>query len=174
MAETITLGGGCFWCTEGVFKRVRGVVAVESGYCNGHVVQPTYEQVCSGDSGHVEVIQVTYDPAKVELDDLLRVFFATHDPTTMNRQGNDVGPQYRSGIYWTSESQRESAERIKAEAAGLWSAPIVTEVVQRENYSCAESYHQDYFDRNPNQGYCAVIIAPKISKFRKTFAHLLA
>lgn len=175
MSESITLGGGCFWCTEAVFSRVAGVLAVESGYCNGATINPSYEQVCSGNTGHNEVIQVTFDPAVVSLETLLKLFFATHDPTTLNRQGNDVGTQYRSGIYVLDEAQFGVANRVKDElsSSNIWSAPLVTEIQMRNNYSRAEDYHQRYFELHPNQGYCSVVIAPKVSKLRKQFAHLL-
>jgi peptide-methionine (S)-S-oxide reductase len=173
--ESIVLGGGCFWCTEAVFVRVKGVFAVESGYCNGHVVNPTYEQICGGDTGHAEVIKVDYDPAIVSLDTLLGIFFATHDPTSLNRQGNDVGTQYRSGIYVTSDPQRSSANAVLSDltAKKVFDKPIVTEVQTLNNYSAAEAYHQRYFENHPNQGYCAAIIAPKVSKLRQSFVALL-
>lgn len=175
MSESITLGGGCFWCTEAVFSRVTGVLAVESGYCNGTTIEPSYEQVCSGNTGHNEVVQVSFDPAVVSLETLLKLFFATHDPTTMNRQGNDVGTQYRSGIYGLNHEQMELAQRVKEElnSSNIWSSPLVTEIQLRSNYSRAEDYHQRYFELHPNQGYCSVVIAPKVSKLRKQFAHLL-
>jgi peptide-methionine (S)-S-oxide reductase len=173
--KTIVLGGGCFWCTEAVFVRVKGVTAVESGYCNGHVPRPTYEQVCGGDTGHNEVIQVTFDVNTVSLETLLTIFFASHDPTTLNRQGNDVGTQYRSGIYVVDESQRAVALQVIKSLTdqGIFSRPIVTEVVNLSNYSKAENYHQQYFEQHPNQGYCAAVIAPKVSKLRHSFAALL-
>lgn len=173
--ETITLGGGCFWCTEAVFDRVRGVLDVESGYCNGHVPQPSYEQVCRGDTGHAEVVRLTYDPQQVSLRELLEIFFLVHDPTTRNRQGNDIGPQYRSGIYWHTEAQRGVAEDIVRELGErrVFATPIVTEVQAEANYWPAEDYHQDYFLKHPNQGYCAFVVAPKVHKFRETFARLV-
>jgi peptide-methionine (S)-S-oxide reductase len=170
MREQITLGGGCFWCIEAVFEQVDGVLAVESGYCNGHVVDPSYEQVCSGTTGHAEVVQVSFDPQRITLSEILQIFFAVHDPTTPNRQGNDVGPQYRSGIYWHEEAQREVAQLVRDEADRALSGRVVTEIARRENYSAAEGYHQRYFERNPNQGYCAFVVAPKVEKFRRTFA----
>jgi peptide-methionine (S)-S-oxide reductase len=171
--QTITLGGGCFWCVEAVYERVQGVTGVESGYCNGHVNAPTYEQVCSGNTGHVEVVRVSYDPAQISLRDVLEIFFVVHDPTTLNRQGNDVGTQYRSGIYYESPEQEQAARAVIAEMAdsGTYRSPIVTEVLPLANYSRAEDYHQHYFAQHPNQGYCAFVVAPKVEKFRKTFAH---
>ena len=173
--DTITLGGGCFWCTEAVYVRVRGVLDVESGYCNGHVERPSYEQVCSGSTGHNEVVRLTYDPAQISLKQILSIFFAIHDPTTLNRQGNDVGTQYRSGIYVSSDEQAQTAEQLMAElnAAKLFSAPLVTEVLPLRNYWPAEDYHQDYYEHHPNQGYCAFVVGPKVAKFRQQFAHLL-
>ena len=168
--ETITLGGGCFWCTEAVFERVKGVVAVESGYCNGHVVKPTYEQVCGGDTGHVEVIRVGFDPAEITLRELLEIFFVVHDPTTLNRQGNDAGTQYRSGIYFHDEAQARVAREVVAEVNAHHGGRVVTELKPEQNYSKAEAYHQHYFVNNPGQGYCAFVVAPKVEKFRKTFA----
>jgi len=173
--RTITLGGGCFWCTEAVFVRVRGVLDVESGYCNGHVPNPTYEQVCEGTTGHVEVVRLRYDERVIDLRSLLEIFFTVHDPTTLNRQGNDVGTQYRSGIY--TESQ-EDAEQARAFIEGLtqaraYASPIVTEVQPLAMYSAAEAYHQDYFEHHPNQGYCAFVVAPKVLKLEKAFARWL-
>ncbi|MGA1327085.1 MAG: peptide-methionine (S)-S-oxide reductase MsrA [Rubrivivax sp.] len=167
--QAITLGGGCFWCTEAVFERVEGVVAVESGYCNGHVVAPTYEQVCRGDTGHVEVIRVTFDPARIGLREILEIFFAVHDPTTADRQGNDVGPQYRSGIYLHDESQRATALQVRAEADAAHGGQVVTEVEALRNYSRAEDYHQHYYERNPRQGYCTWVVRPKVEKFERAF-----
>ncbi|MEJ1164649.1 peptide-methionine (S)-S-oxide reductase MsrA [Variovorax sp. CCNWLW186] len=170
--ESIVLGGGCFWCTEAVFDRVQGVVDVESGYCNGQTVNPSYEQICTGRTGHVEVVKVEFDPAVISLREILEIFFVVHDPTTLNRQGNDVGTQYRSGIYVTSDAQKEVAQGVirEIEAGKTYSAPVVTEVVPLANYSTAEAYHQDYFLNNPNQGYCAFVVGPKVEKFQKTFA----
>lgn len=172
--QTITLGGGCFWCVEAVYEQVEGVVAVESGYSNGHVKNPTYQQVCGGDTGHVEVVRVTYDPARITLRQVLEIFFVVHDPTTLNRQGNDVGTQYRSGIYVESAEQQQVAQEVLKElaASGVYRSPIVTEVVPLANYSKAEAYHQHYFAQHPDQGYCAIVVAPKVEKFRKTFAQL--
>ena len=171
--ETLVLGGGCFWCTEAVFDRVEGVVDVESGYCNGHVHQPSYEQVCTGTTGHVEVVKLRFDPARIGLRQLLEIFFVIHDPTTLNRQGNDVGTQYRSGIYTVNDAQTQQAQALIAEmaASGVYaSRPIVTEVLPLANYWPAEVYHQDYFLNHPQQGYCAFVVGPKVQKFQKTFA----
>jgi peptide-methionine (S)-S-oxide reductase len=171
----IVLGGGCFWCTEAVFVRVKGIVDVESGYSNGHVLAPTYEQVCTGRTGHNEVVKLVYDPAQISVEQILEIFFLIHDPTTPNRQGNDVGTQYRSGIYWTLESQKAVAQEMIAGLApkGFFASPIVTEVLPLQNYSAAEDYHQDFFERNPGQGYCVAVAGPKVAKFRKTFAALV-
>ena len=171
MAEKATLGGGCFWCTEAVFDELKGVEDVVSGYTGGHVPNPTYRQVCSGTTGHAEVVQVTYDPETVSYDDILRVFFATHDPTTKDRQGADVGPQYRSVVYYHSPEQKAAAERIIAEvnAAGIYRSPVVTELSPAETFYEAEEYHQEYFARNPEQGYCRVVIEPKVAKFRQKY-----
>ena len=173
--QTITLGGGCFWCTEAVFVNVRGVMDVESGYCNGHTPQPSYEQVCRGDSGHCEVVKLAFDPAQVSARELLEVFFVIHDPTTLNRQGADSGTQYRSGIYWSHPDHEALAREIIGEMthSGVYHQPIVTELLPLANYWPAEDYHQDYFARNPNQGYCMAVAAPKVAKFRKTFSRLL-
>jgi len=168
-SEVITLGGGCFWCTEAVYEQVDGVLAVESGYCNGHVNAPSYEQVCGGDTGHVEVVRVEFDPTRIPLRDVLEIFFNVHDATTLNRQGNDVGPQYRSGIYLHDESQRAVAEAVRAEANAAHHGRVVTEIEPLDNYSRAEAYHQHYFANHPGQGYCAMVVAPKVEKFRKTF-----
>jgi peptide-methionine (S)-S-oxide reductase len=167
--ETITLAGGCFWCVEAVFEQLRGVIDVQSGYSNGHVVAPSYEQVCTGRTGHAEVVRVRFDPAVLPLEDVLKVFFATHDPTTRDRQGNDVGPQYRSGIYWSDESQLPVIRRVLAEANEALGGRVVTEVAKLDNYSAAEAYHQHYFANNPHQGYCAAVVRPKVEKFRKVF-----
>jgi peptide-methionine (S)-S-oxide reductase len=169
MAEKATLGGGCFWCTEAVFDDLKGVEDVVSGYTGGHVPNPTYRQVCSATTGHAEVVQVTFDPETISYDDILRVFFATHDPTTKDRQGADIGPQYRSVVYYHSPEQKAAAERIIAEvnAAGIYRGPVVTELSPAETFYEAEEYHQEYFARNPDQGYCRVVIEPKVAKFRK-------
>ncbi len=170
--ETAILGGGCFWCLEAVYLGLRGVSAVKSGYAGGHVANPTYEQVCGKQTGHAEVVQVTFDPAEVSFADLLRVFFTIHDPTTPNRQGADVGPQYRSIILTTSEAQATVAAEVIAEiaASGIWGGRIVTEVVPLSVFWPAEAEHDDYFRRNPWSGYCRAVVAPKVQKFRKSFA----
>jgi peptide-methionine (S)-S-oxide reductase len=169
--ELATLGGGCFWCLEAVYDQLRGVTDVVSGYSGGHVHQPTYEQVCTGTTGHAEVVQVTFDPAIVTFNDILRVFFAIHDPTTLNRQGADVGAQYRSVIFYHTGEQKAVAEQLIASLAGekLWDAPIVTEVAPFDRFYPAEDYHQEYFVRNPNQGYCQFVVAPKVAKFRRKY-----
>ncbi len=172
--QTITLAGGCFWCVEAVFEQVRGVRGVQSGYSNGETIAPTYEEVCTGNTGHAEVVRVQFDPARVALADLLKIFFATHDPTTRNRQGADVGSQYRSGIYWSDESHLEVIARVLAEANDELGGRVVTEVEPLANYSAAEAYHQHYFANNPGEGYCAAVIGPKIEKFRKVFRGNLA
>jgi len=173
--HTIVLGGGCFWCTEAVYVKVRGITDVESGYSNGEATRPSYEQVCTGTTGHNEVVKLTYDPAQISLEQILQIFFVIHDPTTPDRQGADVGSQYRSGIYYTTGAQQQVAEamirRINAEK--LFGRPIVTEVLPLANYWPAEEYHQDFFEKNPHQGYCMAVAAPKVAKFRKTFAELV-
>ena len=169
-SKVITLGGGCFWCTEAVFLRVQGVLTVASGYSNGHVLNPSYEQVCSGTTGHNEVVQVSYDPDQISLRELLEIFFVIHDPTTLNRQGNDVGTQYRSGIYWDDEADREVAQQVLDEVNLHHAGRVVTELLSLSNYSVAEEYHQNYFSQHPNQGYCAFVVAPKVKKFLHTFA----
>lgn len=166
--ETITLAGGCFWCLEAVFVRVDGVVAVESGYSNGHVANPSYEQVCGGDTGHAEVVRISFDPQRISLRELLQIFFVIHDPTSLNRQGNDIGTQYRSGIYFDDPRHEAVAREVIAELAP--GKPVVTEVLPLANYSRAEDYHQRYFEQHPGQGYCAYVVAPKVEKFRRTFA----
>ncbi|XAH21275.1 peptide-methionine (S)-S-oxide reductase MsrA [Xylophilus sp. GW821-FHT01B05] len=174
--ESIVLGGGCFWCTEAVFDRVQGVTDVESGYANGDTPPPSYEQVCTGRTGYVEVVKLVFDPAVITLREILEIFFVVHDPTTLNRQGNDVGTQYRSGIYTTDASQAAVAEEVMAQLrqdAAWGGAPLVTEVEPLRNYYPAEDYHQDYFLQHPNQGYCAFVVGPKVEKFRKTFARLV-
>ena len=169
--ESATLGGGCFWCLEAVFKELRGVGSVQSGYAGGHVTNPSYKQVCSGTTGHAEVVQVCFDPAQITFADLLRVFFTTHDPTTKDRQGNDVGPQYRSIILTHSDTQAATAKSVMQEiaAAKLWPAPIVTQIEPLAVFYPAEAEHDDYYARNPWSGYCQVVIAPKVAKFRKAF-----
>jgi peptide-methionine (S)-S-oxide reductase len=173
--EVATLGGGCFWCLEAVFDQLEGVRDVVSGYAGGHVPHPTYQQVCTGETGHAEVVQVTFDPDVISYRELLRVFFSIHDPTTPNRQGADVGTQYRSVIFTHSEEQERAAEEVIAElgAAGLWDEPIVTEVVPFEAFYPAEAYHQEYFARNPTQPYCRLVIAPKVAKFRQQYLNRL-
>lgn len=172
MLETATLGGGCFWCLDAVFRDLQGVAAVHSGYAGGHVPNPTYEQVCGKKTGHAEVVQLQFDPALIGYEDLLRIFFTIHDPTTRDRQGNDVGPQYRSIILYHGEAQKAVAERVMAEvtAEKLWPAPLVTELVPFDTYWPGEPEHQDYYRRTPWSGYCQVVISPKVSKFRKKFA----
>ena len=167
--ETITLGGGCFWCTEAVYELVDGVTAVESGYCNGHVPNPSYEQVCTGDTGHAEVVRVSFEPARISLREVLEIFFHVHDPTTLNRQGNDVGTQYRSGIYTSSPEQETVARAVLADANAAHGGRVVTEIKPLASYTKAEAYHQHYFANHPGQGYCAFVVAPKVEKFRKTF-----
>ncbi|MFP5390884.1 MAG: peptide-methionine (S)-S-oxide reductase MsrA [Gammaproteobacteria bacterium] len=164
------LGGGCFWCLEAVYQETRGVVKVESGYMGGEDPQPTYEKVCSGTTGHAEVVKLSFDPAVISYRDLLEIFFTIHDPTTLNRQGNDVGTQYRSVIFTTSLEQDAIARRVINEMAHVWDAPIVTEVLPQQEWHKAEEYHQNYFRQHPLQGYCAFVVAPKVMKFRKTFA----
>nr|WP_034379684.1 peptide-methionine (S)-S-oxide reductase MsrA [Herbaspirillum sp. CF444] len=169
-SETAILGGGCFWCLEAVYQQLKGVQHVESGYTGGHVNNPTYEQVCNGDTGHAEVVKLTFDPATISFREILEVFFTIHDPTTLNRQGNDVGTQYRSVIYYDSPVQRDTAKHIIAEMALVWDAPIVTELSPAGTYYKAEDYHQNYFQQHPFQGYCAFVVAPKLAKFREVFA----
>ena len=169
--ETIVLGGGCFWCTEAVFVQVRGVLDVESGYCNGQTLNPTYEQVCSGMTGHNEVVRLTYDPSVISTRVLLEIFFAIHDPTTLNRQGNDVGTQYRSGIYLSVAGDLEVAKSFVEQVNKAMNGKVVTEIEMLDNYSAAEDYHQDYFENHPNQGYCAFVVAPKVKKFLQTFSN---
>lgn len=173
-AETATFGGGCFWCVEAVVKRLRGVQRVVSGYAGGHVPHPTYAQVCGKQTGHAEVVQVTFDPAVLSYRDLLEVFFTTHDPTTKDRQGNDVGPQYRSIVLYHDTAQRETAEAVRAEMQRVYDAPIVTEIVPLDVFYEAEPEHQDYYDTHPYQPYCAFVIAPKVSKLRKLHLSRLA
>jgi peptide-methionine (S)-S-oxide reductase len=176
MSEIATLGGGCFWCTEAVFLDVEGVEAVESGYAGGHTQSPTYKQVCEEDTGHAEVVKVTFDPEQISYREILEIFFATHDPTQLNRQGNDVGTQYRSAVFTGSDEQRATAEAVIAELSRehLFDDPIVTKVEPLDgNYWPAELYHHNYYARNPEQGYCAAVIGPKLAKFRKKFAHRL-
>lgn len=173
--QTITLAGGCFWCLEAVYTRVRGVLSVQSGYANGHLAHPSYEQVCSGSTGHAEVVQIGFDPEQVSLRELLEVFFAIHDPTSLNRQGGDVGTQYRSGIYYSDAAHETLARQMlrDIEQEGEFGAPLVTELRPLESFWPAEEHHGNYFARNPGQGYCRMVVAPKVEKFRKTFARLL-
>ena len=167
-----TFGGGCFWCVEAIFENLNGVQAVESGYAGGSMANPTYEDVCSGETGHAEVVQITYDPAIVSYEKLLEVFFKTHDPTSLNRQGADHGTQYRSVIFFHDDPQRQTAERIKKalDESGAYSKPIVTQIVAASDFYPAEDHHQDYFRKNPNAGYCQFAIRPKLDKFKKVFA----
>lgn len=167
--EIATLGGGCFWCVEAIYQDLKGVTKVESGYSGGHIDKPTYREVCSGLTGHAEVIQVSFDPEVISYRDILRIFFTVHDPTTLNRQGNDKGTQYRSVIYYHSEEQKKIAEEVKIEAKEAWDDPIVTEISAFDTFFKAEDYHQNYYKDNPNEGYCSFIIAPKVKKFREKF-----
>ena len=170
--QTITLGGGCFWCTEAVYVKVRGVTDVESGYSNGQALRPSYADVCTGRTGCNEVVKLTYDPAAISLKEIFEIFFVVHDPTSLNRQGNDAGTQYRSGIYFETPAQKQVAEEFIQHASRdkAFSSAIVTEVLPLANYWPAEAYHQDYFENNPEQGYCTFVVGPKVEKFRKTFA----
>jgi peptide-methionine (S)-S-oxide reductase len=168
-SQAITLGGGCFWCTEAVFEIVDGVLAVESGYCNGQVVNPSYEQVCTGTTGHAEVVRVSFDADRISLREILAIFFTIHDPTTLNRQGNDTGTQYRSGIYLHDASQEAVVHEVLAEANEAMKGRVVTEVKPLANYSKAEDYHQHYFANHPNAGYCSFVVAPKVEKFKRVF-----
>lgn len=173
--ETATLGGGCFWCLEAVYDQLSGVLDVVSGYSGGEVQNPSYREVCMGTTGHAEVIQIRFDPRQTEFADLLRIFFTIHDPTTLNRQGGDVGPQYRSVIFYHSPEQKQAAEQIiqEIEREGLWRNPIVTEISPYSEFYPAEEYHQEYFANNPGQAYCKVVIAPKVAKFRKQYMERL-
>lgn len=172
--ETITLGGGCFWCLEAVYDEIQGVTDVLSGYAGGHVPNPTYRDVCAETTGHAEVVQIKFNPENISLKELFSVFFTVHDPTTLNRQGADVGTQYRSAIFYHDETQRETAVNLINELneAKIWDNPIVTEVTPFEKFYVAEEYHQNYYVNNPGQGYCRVVVAPKVAKFRKKFSHL--
>jgi peptide-methionine (S)-S-oxide reductase len=174
--ETATFGSGCFWCTEAVFQRLKGVESVMSGYSGGFVENPSYEEVCTGTTGHAEATQIKYDPAQISFEELLEVFWKTHDPTTVNQQGNDFGPQYRSAIFYHNDEQRRLAEEYKKklDAARIWDKPIVTEITPFTNFYPAENYHQDYFNRNPNQPYCTYIIRPKLKKLEDVFRDKLA
>jgi peptide-methionine (S)-S-oxide reductase len=173
--EVATLAGGCFWCLEAVFDELKGVESVESGYTGGHVADPSYAQVCDGDTGHAEAVRITFDPAVVSYTDLLHVFFTIHDPTTPNRQGADVGPQYRSAIFYHNPEQKAADEQVIQEinASGIWTNPIVTQVAPFEQFYMAEDYHQEYFKKNPFQGYCRAVIAPKVAKFRQKYVDRL-
>jgi len=172
MNQTITLAGGCFWCLEAVYRQLKGVKKAVSGYIAGHVLNPTYKQVCTGTTGHAEAVQVTFDPDVISLEDLLAVFFASHDPTTLNRQGNDIGTQYRSGVFYYADEQRERVKNVikTLESELYFSKPIVTEITPASMFYAAEDYHQDYYANNPNQPYCMVVVADKVNKVRKLFA----
>jgi peptide-methionine (S)-S-oxide reductase len=171
--EVAILGGGCFWCLEAVYLEARGVTRVESGYMGGDKPDPTYEQVCAGTTGHAEVVRLEFDPAVISYRDILEVFFTIHDPTTLNRQGNDVGTQYRSVIFFTSPEQEATARKVMGEMAAVWDAPIVTQIEPARTWYKAEAYHQDYYSQHPLQGYCAFVVAPKVDKFRTMFANRL-
>jgi peptide-methionine (S)-S-oxide reductase len=167
--EIATLGGGCFWCLEAVYQELQGVEKIESGYSGGELIAPSYEQICEGDTGHAEVVRIYFDPAVVSYREILEIFFTIHDPTTPNRQGNDVGSQYRSVIYTHSAEQMAMARQVIAEMAAVWDAPIVTELAEAPVFYPAEAYHQDYFVNHPLQSYCAFVVAPKVAKFRNIF-----
>ncbi|HQF43623.1 MAG TPA: peptide-methionine (S)-S-oxide reductase MsrA [Ignavibacteriaceae bacterium] len=169
--DTATLGTGCFWCTEAIFERVNGVVSVISGYSGGNIANPTYEEVCEGTTGHAECTQITFDPSIISYDELLEIFWKTHDPTTLNKQGNDVGTQYRSVIFYHNNEQKQKAEYYKQKLTDekIWDKPIVTEITKFEKFYPAENYHQEYYENNPNQGYCVYVITPKVEKFEKIF-----
>ena len=173
--EVAVLGAGCFWCVEAVFEELNGVISVESGYMGGHVENPTYRAVCTGNTGHAEVAKVTFNPEIVSFREVLEVFWQTHDPTTLNRQGADVGTQYRSAVFYLSDAQKETAEfyKQKLNESGAFNGPIVTEITAASTYYPAEDYHQNYYTLNPNQGYCQYVIRPKLEKFRKAFAEKL-
>ncbi|MCE3008229.1 MAG: peptide-methionine (S)-S-oxide reductase MsrA [Bacteroidetes bacterium] len=173
--ETATFGSGCFWCTEAIFQRTAGVLRVRAGYAGGHVKNPSYQAVCGGTTGHAEVVQVDYDPKVIGYDELLEIFWKTHDPTTLNRQGNDVGTQYRSVVFYHTEAQKETAEayRAKLDKAHIWKDPIVTEISPISNFSVAEDYHQNYYNQHGSQPYCSYVITPKVEKFKKVFADKL-
>lgn len=171
--EIATLGGGCFWCLEAVYQELQGVEKIESGYSGGELIAPSYEQICEGDTGHAEVVRIYFDSAVVSYREILEIFFTIHDPTTPNRQGNDVGSQYRSVIYTHSAEQMATARQVIAEMAGVWDAPIVTELAEAPVFYPAEAYHQDYFINHPLQSYCAFVVAPKVAKFRKIFTSKL-
>ncbi len=171
--DIATLGGGCFWCLEAVYQELQGVEKIESGYSGGELIDPSYEQICEGDTGHAEVVRIYFDPAIVSYREILEVFFTIHDPTTPNRQGNDVGSQYRSVIYTHNNEQMDTARRVILEMANVWDAPIVTELAEAPIFFKAEDYHQDYFINHPLQSYCAFVVAPKVAKFRKVFTNKL-
>tara|TARA_Y100001949_G_C15834182_1_gene263340 strand:+ start:62 stop:592 length:531 start_codon:yes stop_codon:yes gene_type:complete len=173
--EQITLGSGCFWCTEAIFQRLKGVESAVSGYTGGKTKDPFYKEICTGTTGHAEVVQVTYDPAIISLEEILEVFWKTHDPTTLNRQGNDVGTQYRSAVFYHSEEQKETAERIKKalDESGAWGDPIVTEITKVDVFYPAEDYHQEYYNENGSQPYCQFVVAPKVDKFKQVFGDKL-
>jgi peptide-methionine (S)-S-oxide reductase len=171
--EVAILGGGCFWCLEAVYLEARGVTRVESGYMGGMSASPSYEQVCAGTTGHAEVVRLEFDPNVISYRDILEIFFTIHDPTTLNRQGNDVGTQYRSVIFTTSPEQEATAHKVMAEMAAVWDAPIVTQLLPAEQWYKAEDYHQNYYAQHPLQGYCAFVVGPKVAKFRKTFSERL-
>lgn len=173
--EQITLGSGCFWCTEAIFQRLKGVESAVSGYSGGKTKDPFYKEVCAGTTGHAEVVQVTYDPQLISLEEILEVFWKTHDPTTLNRQGNDVGTQYRSAVFYHNDEQKEVAERIKKklDESGAWGDPIVTEITKFDTFYPAEDYHQEYFNENGSQPYCQFVVAPKVEKFKDVFAKKL-
>jgi peptide-methionine (S)-S-oxide reductase len=174
--EEAVFAGGCFWCFDAIFSKLRGVEKVESGYTGGTVPNPTYEDVCTGETGHAESVKITFNPKVISYRQLIEIFFTMHDPTTLNRQGADVGSQYRSAIFYRDEGQKTTAESVmrEVEAEGIWGAPIVTELTPLVAFYKAEDYHQDFYERNPRQGYCAVVIAPKVVKFRKKYAQMLA
>ncbi|MFZ6800678.1 peptide-methionine (S)-S-oxide reductase MsrA [Undibacterium sp. Di24W] len=171
--QTATLGGGCFWCTEAVFQQIRGISSVESGYCGGRIHNPTYEQICTGTTGHAEVVRLRFDPALISYADILDIFFTIHDPTTLNRQGADSGTQYRSVIYYHDENQQHIAQEIMQKMTSIWDDPIVTELSMAPQFYLAEAYHQNYFRQHPQQGYCSVVVAPKVAKARKMFVDKL-
>lgn len=173
MTETIVLGGGCFWCTEAIFKRLQGVVSVQPGYAGGHVENPSYQQVCEKNTGHIEVIRVEYDPQQISYEDVLEVHFATHDPTTIDRQGNDVGPQYASAIFYANEQEEQKARAAMVKAQANFNAPIVTKLLPAAKFWLAEDYHHNYFELNPNQPYCAMVVGEKVSKFMRKYADKL-
>jgi peptide-methionine (S)-S-oxide reductase len=174
MSETAILGGGCFWCTESVFQSLRGVISVEPGYSGGHVENPSYEQVCTKSTGHIEVVRVQFDPDVIDFETVLQVFFATHDPTTLDRQGGDVGPQYASAIFYQTERQKEIAQKVISQVEAETGERVVTRLLGTERFWPAEDYHRDYYLRNPYQGYCQAVISPKLAKFRKRYAALLS